>query len=130
VQSYRFLEIDEVLYFHQREMEFSNTSVEIRDFGALESAIAAPQATFGGELLMDIFEMAATYANSIAMNHPFLDGNKRAAALAALAFLFMNGYECNEGYDEELADTILKLVTKTISKDDMVDYFRQRCSPI
>jgi death-on-curing protein len=56
---------------------------------------------------MDIFEMAATYLNSIAINHPFMDGNKRTALASSLTFLFMNGYEIEESYDEELADKTL-----------------------
>jgi len=121
----RFLEIDEVLYFHGNEIKRCEGSVEIRDIGALESALAAPKATFAGEYLLgNLFEMAATYANSICFNHPFLDGNKRTAALSALAFLYFNGYECYEEYEEEIADKILALVTKEINKEELAEYFR------
>ena len=58
-----------------------------RDMGLLESAVAQPQATFGGEFLhKDLFEMAAAYLFHIVQNHPFLDGNKRTGAVAALVF--------------------------------------------
>jgi death on curing protein len=130
VPAFRFLEIDEVLFFHKNEMTHSDGSKEIRDMEALESAIAAPRATFGGTFLMDIFEMAATYVNSIAKNHPFLDGNKRTALISSLAFLYLNGYECSEEYDEELADKILDLVNNKISTTELADYFRSRCSAI
>lgn len=120
----RFLEIDEVLYFHEQEIKLSDGTPEIRDLGSLEAALAAPKATYGGEFLMDLFEMSATYVNSICFNHPFLDGNKRTAAVSALAFLYFNSYECNESYEEELADKILALVTKKIDKDEMAEYFR------
>ena len=63
----------------------------IRDMGLLESAMAQPQASFGGDLLhKDLFEMAGSYAFHIAQNHPFFDGNKRTALAAALVFLHMN----------------------------------------
>ena len=84
----RFLELEEVLFFHNQEMKRSGDPSEIRDINALEAAISAPKATFSGEYLMDIFEMASTYVNSICFNHPFLDGNKRVAALSALSFLY------------------------------------------
>lgn len=122
-----FLSIEDVLFFHAEEMKLSGTKPEIRDINLLHSAINAPKATFEGRFLMTIFEMAATYVNSICFNHPFLDGNKRAAAVSALVFLDINGYKFIEKYDEELAEIILKLVTKKITKDDLSSYFRQRC---
>lgn len=120
----RFLEIDEVLYFHEQEIKQSGGTPEIRNMGALEAALSAPKASFGGEYLMDLFEMAATYVNSICFNHPFLDGNKRTAAISALSFLYLNGYECDEEYKVELADKILALVTRKIKKNEMAEYFR------
>jgi death-on-curing protein len=126
----RFLEISEVLKFHAEEIKRSGGAKEIRDIKALESASGAPQASFGGKFLMDLFEMAATYVNSICSNHPFLDGNKRTAAVSALVFLFFNGYELNETYDEELADKILDLVNKRSSKNDLAQYFEKNCAKI
>jgi death-on-curing protein len=108
-------------------MKLSVVNPEIRDINLLHSAIDAPKATFAGKFLMNIFEMAATYVNSICFNHPFLDGNKRVAAISALVFLDINGYNFNEKYDEELADIILKLVTHKITKQDPASYFKQRC---
>jgi death-on-curing protein len=125
----RFLELDEVLFFHEQEMRRSEGAFGIRDIKALESAIAAPKATFSGKYLMNLFEMTATYINSICFNHPFLDGNKRTAALSAVVFLYLNGYEYTEGYEEELADKIIALVTKRINKKDLAFYFRKQSSP-
>jgi death-on-curing protein len=69
----------------------------IRDIGLLSSAIAVPQASFGGQSLhADIYEMAAAYAFHICQNHPFFDGNKRVALAAALVFLDLNGIEIND----------------------------------
>ena len=60
----------------------------LRDEGLLESAVAQAVATFGGEYLHnDIFQMAAAYLFHIVQNHPFVDGNKRAGAAAAVVFL-------------------------------------------
>ncbi len=60
----------------------------MRDRGALESALARPAATFGGEdLYPDIADKAAALIHSLALNHPFVDGNKRVAAFAAIVFV-------------------------------------------
>lgn len=66
----------------------------LRDRALLESAVAAPQATFGGEsVYADVSEMAAAYLFYLCRNHPFIDGNKRAALGACLVFLRLNGVE-------------------------------------
>jgi death-on-curing protein len=126
----RFLLLDEVLFFHEQEMKRSASSLAIRDIKALEAALAGPKASFSGKYLMDIFEMAASYAFSICFNHPFLDGNKRTAALSAVSFLYLNGYEYREAYKEELADKILALVKKQIDKKDLASYFRRQSTAI
>jgi death on curing protein len=79
---------------------------------------------------MDIFEMAATYLNSIALNHPFFDGNKRTALASSLTFLFMNGYEIDEMYNEELADKTLDLVNGKLSKSGLSAFLKTRCKVI
>lgn len=63
----------------------------LRDAALLESAVAAPQASFGGEPLMkDGVEVAAAYLFYLCRNHPFVDGNKRTALAACLVFLESN----------------------------------------
>jgi len=64
----------------------------VRDAKALDAAVAMPRVTFDGDLLhADLHEMAAAYAFHLCQDHPFLDGNKRTALLAALVFLDLNG---------------------------------------
>lgn len=88
-----FLDVEEVIALHGRQLEEFGGSSGIRDRGLLESAVAMPAATFGGAFVHeDLFAMAAAYAFHIAENQPFVDGNKRAGLYAALAFLRMNGY--------------------------------------
>lgn len=129
-QEPRFLSISEVIEIHANEIEAAGGLSGIRDRNSLESAVSAPQAYFGNVFLMDTFEMAATYLNSIAMNHPFLDGNKRAALASSLTFLFINGYEFDELHEEELADKTLELINGLISKTDLSNLFRTRCKSI
>jgi death on curing protein len=126
----RFLSISEVIYIHDQEIATAGGLSGIRDNKALESALGAPQASFNGQFLMDIFEMAATYANSLALNHPFLDGNKRTALASLLTFLYINGYEINELFDEDLADKILELVTHKITKSDLAFFLKSRSKEI
>ena len=129
-QEIQFISLDDALHFHEEEIRRAGGTPELRDMRGLEAAIAAPQASFSGQYLMDTFGMAATYVQSICSNHPFLDGNKRTAAACALVFLYLNGYELNENYDEELADKVLALVTRKISKDDLAEYFKQNTSDV
>ena len=126
----RFLTVSEVIEIHDQEITIAGGLSDVRDLKALESAIGAPHASFSGQFLMDIFEMAATYLNSIAINHPFLDGNKRTALASSLTFLFMNGHEIEESYDEELADKTLDLVTRKITKSDLAKHLKARSKEI
>ncbi len=90
----------------------------MRDLGLLESAINQPEASFGGEWLhKTIFEMAAAYAFHIAKNHPFVDGNKRAALASALVFLELNGISVRDSKGK-LYDVMIKLTTSQISKQE------------
>jgi len=122
----RFLTVVEIIEIHYEEITAAGGAEGIRDLELLESAVGAVQATFEGKYLMNIFEMAATYINSLSFNHPFIDGNKRAAAASALTFLYLNGYLINEKYEEELADTLLDLINRKINKEDIVKYLETR----
>lgn len=83
-----YLDIDEVLFVAERVLPH----VEFRDIGLLESALARPQATaFGDDAYPDLWMKAAALLQSIAANHPLVDGNKRLALGAVIAFLGMNG---------------------------------------
>jgi death-on-curing protein len=91
----------------------------------LESAIAQPMASFGGVLLhRDLFEMAAAYLFHIVKNHPFVDGNKRAGAAAALAFLEINDveFELPEGM---LYDITIATARGQMDKTQIADVFRK-----
>lgn len=89
-----FLALDEVLAMHADLIERHGGHPGIRDVGLLESALAAPTATFGGHFLHGTpAEMAAAYLHGLVRNHPFVDGNKRAGLMAAFAFLGLNGFQ-------------------------------------
>jgi death-on-curing protein len=88
-----FLELDELLAIHASRIERYGGGLGIRDVGLLQSALQMPRAQFGGQYLhSSLEEMAAAYLFHIAQNHPFIDGNKRAALGAMIAFLGLNGF--------------------------------------
>jgi death-on-curing protein len=87
-----FLTVEAVLVLHQLQLERFGGGAGLRDRGLLESALAQPQASFGGTYAHDgLFAMAAAYLFHIVSNHPFVDGNKRVGLLAAQVFLHRNG---------------------------------------
>ncbi|MCA2976984.1 MAG: type II toxin-antitoxin system death-on-curing family toxin [Myxococcaceae bacterium] len=92
VEDIVFLDVDEVIELHASQLELFGGGAGLRDQGLLESAVAQPQASFGGHLAHDgLFAMAAAYLFHLVSNHPFVDGNKRIGLIAALVFLDLNG---------------------------------------
>lgn len=122
-----FLSLDDILESHQNQIEIYGGGQGIRDIGLLESAIAQPEACFGGQFLhADVFEMAAAYLYHLVMNHPFVDGNKRVGLEAALIFLEINDQRLN-AIDEELVDLVLKTTMGQIGKPEIAEFFRTHC---
>lgn len=102
----------------------------IRSESLLRSAIENTRQNYLNGYEIDLFSLGATYIQSIAMNHPFVDGNKRAAALAALVFLEYNGYQLEEKYDAEFAEQILCFINKKITKKDLAKYLEDNSQSI
>lgn len=119
-----FLSLDDVLFAHLDQIRRYGGDPGIRDVGLLESAIAQPQATFGSEWLHPFpFEMGAAYLFHIVRNHPFMDGNKRTGAVAALLFLDLNGIEI-VAPPGALYDITLAVATGTAGKAEIVEFLR------
>jgi death-on-curing protein len=96
-----FLALDDVIAVHEHQIETYGGSLGLREIGLLQSALAMPCATFGGELLHGtVHEMAAAYVFHLTQNHPFVDGNKRVGVAAGLVFLRLNGFEETLEQDE------------------------------
>ena len=120
-----FLETEDVLVLHSDQMELYGGEHGVRDMDLLESAIAQPKATFGGEYLhKDLFEMAAAYLFHIVQNHPLVDGNKRTGLVAALTFLDFNGIEI-DAPGGSLYDLTLSAATGKSGKAEIADFFRK-----
>lgn len=85
----QFLSVDEVLAVHESLVDRFGGIGGVRDLGLLESALYRPRTGYYNDLV----EMAAALFESLIMNHPFFDGNKRVAFFAADVFLRLNGYK-------------------------------------
>ena len=112
-----------VLSIHARQIERFCGTPGVRDEGLLESALAQPQATFGGQLLHPtIAEQAAAYLYHIAMNHPFIDGNKRSAFAVTDTFLRLNGFYLNLT-DDRAYDLVMGVARGTMTKEELSSEF-------
>ncbi len=122
-----FLSLDEVLEIHEQQIGRYGGSGGIRDPAGLESAVATPQATFGGEFLhATIPAMAAAYLFHLCQNHAFIDGNKRVGANAAITFLLMNNWDTTFG-EEELEDVVLSVASGRLGEEALSKIFESRC---
>lgn len=122
----RFLGLEEVLALHADQIERYGGSAGVRDLGLLESAVAAPESSFGGGYLHgSLPEMAAAYLFHLAQNHAFVDGNKRVAAAAMIMFVYLNDHdlECDE---DELVDLTLGVATGTTTKAEVAVFLAAR----
>lgn len=98
----RYLSLAEIVELHRRVIEASGGSHGVRDLGAVESAIAQPRMSFGGEDLHPrVVEKAAALCFSLVKNHPFVDGNKRIGHAALETFLVLNGFELQATVEEQ-----------------------------
>ena len=101
----------QVLFLHHRLIATTGGSHGIRGLGALQAAVARPQATFDGvELYPELLAKAAALFESLIRNHPFIDGNKRTAVAAAALLLRRNGYRLEAG-QEDVHDFTMRMAT-------------------
>ena len=121
----RYLTLVEVLELHRRIIEQSGGALGVRDFGLLESAIAQPRMTFGGEeLYPSPIEKSAALGFSIIMNHPFVDGNKRTGHAAMETFLVLNGMEISVSVDEQ-ENFVLAIAAGEMDREALVGWLQQ-----
>jgi death-on-curing protein len=126
VEDILFLSVDDVLLLHADTIDIDGGLHGVRDHGLLDAAVAMPRQQFGSEYLHeDIPAMAAAYMYHIAQNHPFVDGNKRAAVMSALVFLNVNGIERLPD-PKELESTTLQVAAGEMSKDVLIKWMRKQ----
>lgn len=99
--NYQSLTIETVMFIHELIIDEAGGKQGIRDFTLLHSGLERCKATFGGEdLYPGVLEKASALWNSLTMNHPFLDGNKRTAFAVMTRFLHTNGVEVYTSQEE------------------------------
>jgi death-on-curing protein len=115
-----------VIAIHYRQISEHGGGEGLRDEGLLSSAMARPK-----NLLVyskprpDLAALAAAYAYGIARDHPFVDGNKRTALVAARTFLIVNGVDLEATQDEKYL-TFLELAKGTVTEEQLADWIRKR----
>ncbi|PIQ82722.1 MAG: type II toxin-antitoxin system death-on-curing family toxin [Candidatus Omnitrophica bacterium CG11_big_fil_rev_8_21_14_0_20_64_10] len=120
-----FLTLAELFETHKDQIQRYGGEDGLRDQGLLESALAQPEASFGGAWLhQDLFEMAAAYVYHICQNHPFLDGNKRTALACGLIFLKINGISLSDPKGM-LEKSMLQTASGKMTKQALADLFRK-----
>lgn len=121
---------DDILFLHELSIKNYGGAYGMRDEGLLESAIARPFQTFGGEdLYPTIFDKAAALGESLIINHPFVDGNKRTGILAVAAFLLESQFEINSSEDD-LYNFTIDISTGKIKFDDIVIWLKNNTQSI
>ncbi len=120
-----FLTTEDILFIHEQEIQKAGGDPGIRQKQDIQACADSPKASFDGEYLNEVFEMAASYISCLTIRHPFIDGNKRTALASALTFLYLNGYEIKESYDLELADLVLDFLSKDLSKEEVAEHLKK-----
>lgn len=120
--------LESILKVHSFSISKYGGSEGVRDMGLLESSIARPFQTFDNvELYSDVFEKAAALAESLIVNHPFIDGNKRTGFLAMVALIENDGYALKAS-EEDAYNFTIKISTGEARFDDIVAWLKANTS--
>lgn len=121
----KYLSVRDVLLLHQLAIDESGGSHGLRDLGLLESAVARPRASFGGQdLYPDIFLKAGALVHGLLRNHAFLDGNKRTSVYCAMTFLELNGYKFT-ARNKEVVIFALKVENEKLSVEQVAFWLKK-----
>lgn len=123
-----WIEKQALLVLHSRSLAVHGGADGIRDEGLLESALHRPVNRFQYEGVDDLAELAATYGVAIARNHPFLDGNKRAAFQSAALFLRLNGLRLSADRIDATR-TVFAVAAREVDIPAFADWLRRNSRP-
>lgn len=125
-----YLSKSQLLHLHERLIKRFGGRGGLRDEGGLDSARARPQATFNGEdLHTTLAEKAAALFHSLVSNHPFLDGNKRVAAINVELFLLANGHELVAS-DDEMEELVMSSAKGKLAVEEIAIWLDQRLTTL
>lgn len=125
----RWISREAILVLHDRSIALHGGAQGLRDEGLLDSALARPLNRFHYEGETDIHVLAATYPVALASNHPFADGNKRAAFLAAGLFLRLNGWRLTAA-QADAARTVLAVAAGDRDLEPLAAWLRRFSEPL
>jgi death-on-curing protein len=128
----RYVTLGEVVELHRRLLQTTGGAAGIRDFGALESAVAQPKATAtfeGSDLYPTLAEKAAALCLALVQGRPFIDGNKRVGHAAMETFLALNGNEIDAPTDAH-ERIMLDLAAGRLGHRQLTDWLRQHLKPL
>lgn len=114
---------------HDAQLREHGGSPGIRDEGLLESALGRAQHKFGYEDRPDLATLAAAYAFGLVKNHGYVDGNKRAAFMAAYVFLGLNDHDV-DAEEPDVVTTMDRVAAGRLSESGLADWLRARLRPI
>ncbi len=124
-----YLTLEQILDIHNQIIAQTSGGSGITNPGLLESAVAQPPMTFGGqELYTTLPEKAAALGFSLIKNHPFLDGNKRTGHAAMEIFLILNGFEINANVEEQ-EKIILQVASGEITRENFIHWLQSVIIP-
>ncbi len=125
-----FLTFSDIIQIHEDAILDSGGGTGLRDKAGIESAVAAPQASyFGQEQYPGIAAKAAIVCFELVTQHPFIDGNKRVGHGAMVHFLYINGYIL-DAEDDEQEQIILKLASGNLEKEPFAKWVESKLAPI
>lgn len=120
-----YLTLDDVLWIHDEQLRLYGGAAGVRDQGLILSALLRPQTGY----YADLIEEAAALWESLAMNHGFVDGNKRVAFAGTILFLEANGVNPTGTEDEWIAFIYSNLEAGTFRKDRLEDWLGSHTEP-
>jgi death-on-curing protein len=123
-----WLSSDLIEAVHERQLIEHGGGTGVRDRGMLESALARPQQLHAYGEDVDVVALAASYAFGLSRNHPFVDGNKRTAAVACELFLELNGHQLL-AEDSELYPVFMALAAGEMEEEGLLDWLRRHARP-
>jgi death-on-curing protein len=120
----QFLTVADALHIHRNMIDLYGGEHGVRSMDLLESALAQPQACYGGDYLHSVpFGMAAAYHYHVVRNHPFLDGNKRSGVALAIVFLDWQGVSLRSD-NEGVVDITIRVAEGRATKDDVAEFLQ------
>ncbi len=129
-KNYQTVDITEAVEIHAALIKKAGTQAGVRDFALLHSAIERPNATFDGKFLYPtVFYKAAALLQSMCLNHPFTDGNKRTAWMITKRFFFINNYHLKSDH-HSAADFMVYVDNEKPDIKEIMTWLKTHSTPL